>query len=130
MATLADGGRITEQLVDDEIARLREHWVEPVNDTLRGLMADSELRQLDAFDRLQLEAVVGVCRRSRSLAAAGRTLFGASRTRRGTINDSDPLRKYLARCDAAMRRHPRWICDVADQEGPWSEQVGQQPKTK
>jgi transcriptional regulatory protein RtcR len=99
MATLADGGRITEQLVDDEIARLREHWVEPANDALRGLMPDSALLELDAFDRLQLEAVVGVCRRSRSLAAAGRTLFGASRTRRGTINDSDRLRKYLARFD-------------------------------
>ena len=31
------------------------------------------------------------------LADAGRALFGASRSRRRTINDSDRLRKYLAR---------------------------------
>ena len=37
---------------------------------------------------------------------AGRTLFQASRERRGSVNDSDRLRKYLARFGlefAAMR---------------------------
>jgi transcriptional regulatory protein RtcR len=52
---------------------------------------------MDEFDRLQLESVIDVCRRSRSLADAGRSLFGASRQRRSAINDSDRLRKYLAR---------------------------------
>src|SRR3984957_9484536 len=97
MATLADGGRITEQQVSDEIGRLREQWAEPSSDSLRGLLPDATLNELDAFDRLQLESVVGVCRRSRSIADAGRALFGASRSRRRTINDSDRLRKYLAR---------------------------------
>jgi transcriptional regulatory protein RtcR len=97
MATLADGGRITEQLADAEIARLRASWVEPVNDVLGRLLPDSELQKLDVFDRLQLESVVEICRRSRSLADAGRNLFGASRERRTTLNDSDRLRKYLAR---------------------------------
>jgi len=97
MATLADGGRITEQLVDAEIARLRDSWVEPVDDALRGLLPDSEIQQLDVFDRLQLESVISICRKSRSLADAGRNLFGASRQRRSAINDSDRLRKYLAR---------------------------------
>jgi transcriptional regulatory protein RtcR len=99
MATLADGGRITESLVDREIARLRESWAEPTSDSLRHLLSDSDLAGMDAFDRLQLEAVIGVCQKSRSLADAGRTLFGASRTRRGTINDSDRLRKFLQRFD-------------------------------
>jgi transcriptional regulatory protein RtcR len=97
MATLADGGRITEQLVMHEIARLKEHWVEPSSDILTNLLPIAALEELDAFDRLQLESVVSVCRRSRSLADAGRALFGASRSRRRTINDSDRLRKYLAR---------------------------------
>jgi transcriptional regulatory protein RtcR len=97
MATLADGGRITERLVMDEIARLKEHWVEPSSDILTSLLPTATLEELDAFDRLQLESVVAVCRRSRSLADAGRALFGASRSRRRTINDSDRLRKYLAR---------------------------------
>jgi len=41
--------------------------------------------------------VVDVCRRSVSLADAGRKLFAATRTRRTSQNDSDRLRKYLAR---------------------------------
>lgn len=99
MATLADGGRITEQQVDEEIERLRAQWAEPGSDALSGLLPDTNLRELDAFDRLQLESVLIVCRRSRSMADAGRALFSASRTKRATINDSDRLRKYLARFD-------------------------------
>ncbi len=97
MATLADGGRITEHNVDAEIGRLRGSWVEPTEDALQGLLVAEELAKLDAFDRLQLESVVRVCRRSRSLADAGRALYGASRGRRRTVNDSDRLRKYLQR---------------------------------
>jgi transcriptional regulatory protein RtcR len=52
---------------------------------------------MDLFDRVQVEAVLGVCRRSRSLSDAGRTLFAASRSRRTTVNDSDRLRKFLAK---------------------------------
>jgi transcriptional regulatory protein RtcR len=36
---------------------------------------------------------------SRSLSEAGRTLFGASRTRKSISNDADRLRKYLGRFD-------------------------------
>ena len=46
---------------------------------------------------MQLRDVVEVCRRSRSLSDAGRTLFAASRQRRNSTNDADRLRKYLAR---------------------------------
>ena len=97
MATLADGGRITEKLVEDEIARLKANWIEAHNDDLSDLLTAEQLTQIDAFDRLQLQSVIGVCRRSRSIADAGRALFGASRAKRSTINDSDRLRKYLAR---------------------------------
>jgi transcriptional regulatory protein RtcR len=97
MATPADGGRITEQLVEAEIAPLRDSWLEPVNGAPRGLLPESEAQKLDAFDHLQLESVIDICRRSRSLADAGRSFIGASRSRRSTINDSDSRRKYLAR---------------------------------
>jgi transcriptional regulatory protein RtcR len=97
MATLADGGRITEQIASDEIARLQEHWTEPSSDALGGLLPSGAVAQLDAFDRMQLESVIGICRRSKSLADAGRALFGASRVKRSAINDSDRLRKYLLR---------------------------------
>ena len=40
-----------------------------------------------------------ICRRSRSLSEAGRSLFSASRARRASANDADRLRKYLQRYD-------------------------------
>ena len=38
-----------------------------------------------------------MCRSARSLSAAGRELFAASRKNRTSTNDADRLRKYLAR---------------------------------
>jgi transcriptional regulatory protein RtcR len=55
--------------------------------------------KVDRFDRVQLEDVLGVCRSARSLSAAGRELFTASRSERTSVNDADRLRKYLARFD-------------------------------
>ena len=49
-----------------------------------------------AVARLTIETI-RVCRRSRSLSEAGRTLFKASRSRRASANDADRLRKYLQR---------------------------------
>ena len=62
-------------------------------------MADDDQPKslLDRFDRVQLADVVRVCRESRSLSEAGRTLFAASRARRTSKNDADRVRKYLAR---------------------------------
>ena len=52
---------------------------------------------IDRFDQLQLAAVAAECRRHKTLAAAGRTLYQASRRQRASPNDSDRLRKYLQR---------------------------------
>lgn len=101
MATFAAGGRITTDIVDSEVARLRASWSRPGGesfgpdlDALLGKAADLEL---DPFDRIQLAEVLRVCRSSRNLSEAGRQLFAVSRTKRGTKNDADRLRKYLAR---------------------------------
>jgi len=51
------------------------------------------------FDALQLEAVIRVCRRSKSLSDAGRALYGVSREAKSKPNDADRLKKYLARFD-------------------------------
>ena len=59
--------------------------------------AAEELEGIDLFDRLQLAGVIKVCRESRTLSEAGRTLFGSSRERKKIANDADRLRKYLAR---------------------------------
>ena len=53
-------------------------------------------------DRVQLAEVVRTCRRHRSLSAAGRELFAASRERRASTNDTDRLRKYLARFELSF----------------------------
>jgi transcriptional regulatory protein RtcR len=112
MATLAESGRINDAIVDGEVARLRQLW-RPVRalsadpdataatraadlDSLLGLEAAA---QLDPFDALQLEAVVRVCRASKSLSDAGRKLFAVSRLAKRQPNDADRLKKYLARFD-------------------------------
>jgi transcriptional regulatory protein RtcR len=99
MATLAVGGRIQKGLVDEEIARLRRQWSrssDPKDGLLVALLGD-RAAALDRFDRVQLEDVLAVCRRARSLSQAGRELFAASRMQRSSTNDADRLRKYLAR---------------------------------
>lgn len=107
MATLASAGRIQVETVDEEIDRLRRQWrAAPSPAPLDGLVADPEA--IDPFDRYQLEAVVRVCRRAKSLSAAGRELFAVSRLQRASTNDADRLRKYLARFGldwGAIRAH-------------------------
>ena len=105
MATLAAGGRITVDVVDAEVARLTRQWsaatgesvADEEDDPLPALLSAETLAEVDPFDRVQLAEVVRVCRRSRTLSAAGRALFAASRQRKSSANDADRLRKYLAR---------------------------------
>ena len=101
MATLAEGGRISLEIVKEEIARLTASWeklaAEESNDVLSELLGDKRLGEVDQFDRVQLAQVVQVCRDSRSISEAGRRLFNVSRSRKTSSNDADRLRKYLNR---------------------------------
>jgi transcriptional regulatory protein RtcR len=97
MATLADGGRISEPGVREEIERLQAAWAPARDEGLSAFLSEAQLDALDLFDRLQLQAVIAVCQRSTSAADAGRKLFAATRQKRSSVNDSDRLRKYLAR---------------------------------
>jgi transcriptional regulatory protein RtcR len=101
MATLAAGGRISVELVEEEIARLKRAWQSPTqtgeDEALRLMLGEKRWDDLDLFDRIQLRGVIQVCREAKSLSDAGRKLFGASRGHKTTINDADRLRKYLAR---------------------------------
>jgi transcriptional regulatory protein RtcR len=101
MATLAQGARISVEIVHEEIQRLKDSWsiVESTqgDSVLAGLLTAEQLGHIDLFDRLQLERVIEVCRQSRSMSEAGRNLFHASRSRKASSNDADRLRKYLAR---------------------------------
>lgn len=106
MATFSPKGRIDSECVRCEILRLRRLWsgTGQIDDPLIGLLGSDQADALDPFDRVQLVHVVGVCRASRSLSEAGRTLFAASRARRATSNDADRLRKYLARFDLTWQQ--------------------------
>ncbi|WP_342643917.1 RNA repair transcriptional activator RtcR [Rhodoligotrophos ferricapiens] len=100
MATLSPKGRIDVECVDAEIQRLKRLWSSQRDDgagVLREVLKPEALAEIDPFDRVQLAEAIRVCRKSRSLSEAGRTLFAASRARRTSANDADRLRKYLAR---------------------------------
>jgi transcriptional regulatory protein RtcR len=102
MATLASGGRITVEVVAEEISRLRDSWRgtdDPGDDAnlLEELLGADGVAGIDPFDRVQLAEVVRACHRSKTLSDAGRYLFSVSRARKKSPNDADRLRKYLAR---------------------------------
>lgn len=98
LCILAPRGRITRAMVHDEIATLRRDWntalADPDARLLESVMG-ADAHDVDPFDVVQLAQVVRTCRASANLSAAGRTLFGVSRKKRKTQNDSDRLRKYL-----------------------------------
>jgi len=117
MATLAEGGRIVAEDVVLEIERLRESWGEKADTCAAAVTAAADspamlapgagfpyvqaamgaLPAADLFDIAQLEVVLQTLVRTRSMAEAGRTLFATSRQERKSINDSDRVKKYLAR---------------------------------
>jgi transcriptional regulatory protein RtcR len=104
MATLAEAGRITDTIVQDETQRLKRLWHHYVDQAadhedvdLETVMGREAAEQLDLFDAMQLKAVIGVCRRSKSLSDAGRKLFAVSRSAKERPNDADRLKKYLAK---------------------------------
>ncbi len=117
MGTLADGGRITLEIVEKEILRLEKQWIVKGEDGCanRDLLASffpaEKLEAIDLFDRLQLRGVIEICRQADSLSDAGRRLYSASRTRKKVSNDADRLRKYLFRfgldwSDVRSSRYP------------------------
>jgi transcriptional regulatory protein RtcR len=102
MATLAQGGRISVEIVKEEIERLKATWAaleeqEESDSLLTQILSVKALDSIDQFDRVQLAHVIQVCRDSRSMSEAGRQLFDASRVRKTSTNDADRLRKYLGR---------------------------------
>ncbi|MES2570188.1 MAG: RNA repair transcriptional activator RtcR [Verrucomicrobiota bacterium] len=102
MATLAPGGRVTRDILEAELKRLRCAWqAAPAADSdetlLLELLGAEGAAQLDLFDRAQLACVIWVCRTSATLSEAGRRLFAVTRGNRKVANDADRLRKYLAR---------------------------------
>lgn len=107
MATLATGGRITLNLVQEEISRLTEKWKHhlpqqtqkksPSTTMLEEHLAPEILSALDLYEQYALIGVIEVCKQSRSMAAAGRSLFNVSRTQKSSKNDSHRIKQLLER---------------------------------
>lgn len=98
MATLSIQGNITQEQVENEIQRLQIHWQQV---TFSDALIPAEI---DEFDRYQLEKVIEVCRKSRTLSEAGRYLFAVSRAQKQRANDADRLKKYLAKFDLSWEQ--------------------------
>ena len=101
MATLAPGGRITTEVVQEEISRLKLMWSATETDIASKLLNEvigaDRADQLDRFEKVQLADVLKVCKESKNMSEAGRKVFAVSRTKKQKANDADRLRKYLSR---------------------------------
>lgn len=107
MATLAEGGRITGELVEAEITRCNRSKTTPATDDWREAFVDREMltqilgpdyaTRFDSIELVQLAHVIAICRDSASAADAARKLFAISRKNKNSANDSDRLTKFLAR---------------------------------
>jgi transcriptional regulatory protein RtcR len=104
LATLSSGELIRSETVEKEIQRLKQLWSIQTTqnqskdvDILLKYLDQRQLSEIDEFDQIQLRGVLQVCENAKSMADAGRQLFAASRQQRNTTNDSDRVKKYLAR---------------------------------
>ena len=99
MGTLSLNGRIAKEQVENEINRLKIKWTDTSeNDsTLLQLFSEEALSEIDLFDQFQLSEVIKLCRQCKTMSEAGRQLYAISRKGRKQINDSDRLKKYLAK---------------------------------
>lgn len=114
IATLTVGCRIDKKTVDREIEKLKALWsinasssntgdgniqasLVSSEQVLNKVLSPEQVANLDEFDRIQLIGVLKVCQKSPSMAEAGRRLFAISRTQKQSNNDSDRVKKYLAK---------------------------------
>jgi len=101
LCTLALGGRITIDILNEEVKRLKSLWeteqlaeTDDIVERYEGLI---NFEKFDLFDKIQLKGVLKVCNESKNLSDAGRKLFALSRLGKASSNDSDRLKKYLAK---------------------------------
>ncbi|MGL1937219.1 MAG: RNA repair transcriptional activator RtcR [Fibrobacterales bacterium] len=111
MATLAPDGRIDTAVVQREIERYQNSTGRAAATSfgdvelgaVKKVLGAKDMSNHDPFDLFQLERVIGVCVASQSMAEAGRTLFAVSRLQKNKSNDSDRLKKYLAKFGVGWR---------------------------
>ncbi len=103
MATLAEGGRINDEIVHAETIRLLSDWQgfepehQPDQSHLQKYLSSEQINEIDLFDQAQLDVVMNICEKSKNMAEAGRMLFNASRQNKTSSNDTHRLKVYLQR---------------------------------
>lgn len=95
MATLAPHGRITTDVVDDQVRRLCDDGA--FDAIIEELLGGDAASRLDRYDAAQLAIVLRTCRERATASGAGRVLFANSRLERKSSNDAGRLVKCLAR---------------------------------
>ena len=66
------------------LKRLWQHYAQDETSAgieLEQILDQQEIEKLDLFDAIQLKAVLGVCKGSKTVSDAGRKLYAASRIR-------------------------------------------------
>lgn len=103
MGTLADGGRITTNVVDDEINRLKQKWQTTPQtqwtptEVIDRVLGEGKSQFMDYYEQLKLANLIQVCQHSKSMAEAGRKLFNVSRQHKKSNNDSHRIKQLLAK---------------------------------
>jgi len=103
MATLSEGGRISEDIVAEEISRLLLQWsdsqhsADSAQTIANRLLGEAKANQIDLYDKYVLMGLVSACKESKSMAEAGRKLFNISRLNKKSSNDSHRLKQLLAK---------------------------------
>ncbi len=67
------------------------------NTVIEEVLGSTKCDKLDLFDKFQLTEVLKLCKTSKNISDAGRKLFAVSRKKKQALNDSDRLKKYLAK---------------------------------
>ncbi len=112
MGTLSDNGRISLEVVEDEIKRLLHNWYD--NNTskkhsdhdinLDDLLGQEVTSQLDKYEKIILNGVIEVCQEASSMADAGRKLFKHSRLLKKSQNDSHRVKQILERYNLSFEK--------------------------
>jgi transcriptional regulatory protein RtcR len=117
MSTLSDGGRITKQLVEEEIernsifkttAKEGSSLIIADKDLLEHVLGNDYESRFDSIDIVLLAHTIAVCRTSASAAEAAKKLFAVSRRAKTSVNDSDRLTKFLARFGLKFKEIPHF----------------------
>jgi transcriptional regulatory protein RtcR len=102
LATLAEGARITEDDVKEEVEQIvkahkktRSPNAAEKFELSTLVLGEERTSSTDIFEVVQIEAVLSALKSTSSMAQAGRLLFAASRERKASSNDSDRIRKFL-----------------------------------